>query len=464
MFVCRFNEIKELLNTFEKPGKHTIVYGNRRVGKTSLVTEAANQSKLHFVSFECLKSSLLNNLRALETTFYEEGIFSSRFSFETIIDLFKYVDSLNEHIIVLIDEYPYLYYKNDKNEIDSFFQVILEKYSKNINIVLSGSHIGMMKDLLMQTNPVYGRVNTIIHLLELDYLDASEFYSNLSNYDKVGFYAVFGGSPFVLKQINPQKSLKDNICDLFLDPTSSVFLHVSEGYTTDLTTKDSANQIFEAIGNSRVRHNRIEEILHYEHNGLLSKQLNVLTEMEFIDKNVPINKVGDKKKTTYFIKNYALRFYFTYIYGRQNVLSKIGKEAFYKTYIKDSITTFISYRFEEIARAYFSLMVQKRKLKGIYDIGTYYYDDAKNKTNGEFDVALKVKNGYEIIEVKYLKDKVKNKTIKKEINQIKDITEIDVIDYGFVSINGYQDKVKQLKYVLDGNDIYMKNKTKGPTE
>lgn len=454
MFVCRFNEIKELLSTFEKPGQHTLVYGNRRVGKTSLVTEAASRTDLLFISFECLKSSLLNNLRALENAFYEEGVFSSHLSFETIVDLFKYINALNKHIIVLIDEYPYLYYKNDKNEIDSFFQVILEKYASNINVVLSGSHIGMMKDLLKQSNPVYGRINTTIHLLELNYLEASEFYKDLNNYDKVGFYAVFGGSPFILKQINAKKSLKENICDLLLNMTSSVFLHISEGYTTDLTTKDSANQIFEAIGNGKLRHNRIEELLHYEHNGLLSKQLNVLTEMEFVDKNIPINKIGDNKKVTYFIKNNALRFYFTYIYGRQNILSKIGKEEFYKTYIESSITTYISYRFEEIVRTYFSLMVQSGKITGIYDIGTYYFDDPTNKKNGEFDVALKIKNGYEIVEAKYFKNKVKNQSILEEIQQIKKITEIDVVNYGFASINGFEGKIEQLKYLIDGEDIF----------
>ena len=81
-----------------------------------------------------------------------------------------------------------------------------------------------------------------------------------------------------------------------------------------------------------------------------------------------------------------------------------------------------------------------------------------NKKNGEFDIALKVKDGYEIIETKYLKDKVNNQIIKEEIKQIKGITEINVKDYGFVSINGYQDKIERLKYLIDGDDIYLKNK------
>ena len=454
MFVGRSDELKTLLNTFEKPNQHIIVYGNRRVGKTELITESAKRSGLTFISFECLKSSLKNNIDTLSKQLYDDGILPSVLSFSSILDLFNYLDSLKRHIIVLIDEYPYLYYKNDKNEIDSLFQMIFDKSSKNLNIVLSGSHIGMMKDLLMEKNPLFGRVSTIIHLVELNYLESSEFYPNISNYDKAAFYSIFGGSPFILKQLDFKKSLEDNICDTFLNVTSSIFSFLSEGYTTDLSTKDSANQIFEVIGNSKVRHNRIEELLHYEHNGLLSKQLNVLTEMEFVDKNCPINKIGDNKKTTYFIKNNALRFYFTYIYGKKNILSMIGPKAFYARYIRESLLTFISYRFEDIVKSYLSIQVKNGNLKDVYNIGSYYYDDLVNKKNGEFDVALEYKDGYGIIEVKFHKDKIKKALIENEIKQIKEISEINVIRIGFASINGFEENVDNLSYMINGNDIY----------
>ena len=457
MFVGRNEELKTLLSTYEKPNQHSIVYGNRRVGKTELITKSARRSGLTFISYECLKSSLRNNIDTLSKQLYDDGLLPSLFFFNSFIDLFNYIDSLKRHIIILIDEYPYLYYKNDKNEIDSMFQTILEKSSNNLNIVLSGSHVGMMKDLLKQKNPLFGRVSTIIHLAELNYLESSEFYSNLSNYDKVAFYAVFGGSPFVLKQLNYKKSLEENICDTFLNQTSSIFTFVSEGYTTDLATKDSANQIFEVIGNSKLRHNKIEELLHYEHNGLLSKQLNLLTEMEFVDKNYPINKIGDSKKTTYFIKNNALRFYFTYLYGKKNIISLIGPKAFYERYIKTSITTFISYRFEDIVKTYLSMQVKQGKMQGIYNIGSYYYDDFANKKNGEFDVALQCKDGYDIIEVKFYKDKIKKSLIENEIQQIKKINEINVERIGFASINGFEENINNISYMINGDDIYKIN-------
>ena len=456
MFIGRINEINTLLETFKTPNQHAIVYGNRRVGKTKLVTEAAKRSGLVFISYECLKSSKENNLNALSRLLFDNGLLPSFILFLSFTDLFRYINSLNKHLIILIDEYPYLYYKNDKNEIDSEFQTVLDKHSQNINIVFSGSHIGMMKDLLKQNNPLFGRAKTIIHLLELNYLEASEFYPNLSNYDKASFYGVFGGSPYILEQLNPHMSLEDNICNTFLKMTSSVFVHVSEGYTTDLTTKDSANQIFEAIGNSKVRHNRIEELLHYEHNGLLSKQLNTLTEMEFIDKNIPINKIGDNKKATYYIKNNALRFYFTYVYGKQNIISMIGEKEFFEKYIKKSLNTFLSYRFEDIVRMYLSLQVKQGKLKNILNIGTYYYDDPINKMNGEFDVALEKDNGFDIIEAKFLKSKVDEKIIYEETKQIKNIKELNIINIGFASINGFEDNIKLIKYKIDGDEIYFK--------
>ena len=137
MFVGRVEEIKLLLNTYSKPNQHTIVYGNRRVGKTELISESAKISGITFISYECLKSSTKNNLDTLSKQLYDDGILPSLLQFNSFLDLFNLLNSLNKHMIVLIDEYPYLYYKNDKNAIDSMFQTILEKNSNNLNIVLS---------------------------------------------------------------------------------------------------------------------------------------------------------------------------------------------------------------------------------------------------------------------------------------------------------------------------------------
>ena len=57
------------------------------------------------------------------------------------------------------------------------------------------------------------------------------------------------------------------------------------------------------------------------------------------------------------------------------------------------------------------MKVKNGILKNVYNIGSYYYDDLVNKKNGEFDVALECKDGYDIIEVKFYKDKIKKSIV-----------------------------------------------------
>ena len=119
----------------------------------------------------------------------------------------------------------------------------------------------------------------------------------------------------------------------------------------------------------------------------------------------------------------------------------IGKERFSDEFISDRINTFISHRFEEIVRNYYSLAVRNGEYKDIINIGTYYYDDPVNRTNGEFDVAIKLKNEkYKIVEVKYYKENpLSLKEMTQEFEQIKKIKEINIDSVSFVSTSGYED-------------------------
>ena len=185
-----------------------------------------------------------------------------------------------------------------------------------------------MKALIKKKNALFGRFNTIIHLLEFNYYEASLFYPHLSNYDKVALYAVFGGSPYVLCQLDETKSLKENICNTLLNIFSSIYNYSSQNYTSDIPTRSNFESIFKVIGNSKVKYKQIENKLHYEPNGLLSKQLESLIEMGFLTKNYPINKINDAKKTSYSIVSNIIRFYYTYIYGNENIITTLGKRSF----------------------------------------------------------------------------------------------------------------------------------------
>lgn len=122
-------------------------------------------------------------------------------------------------------------------------------------------------------------------------------------------------------------------------------------------------------------------------------------------------------------------------------------------YVAPTLTDFISRRFEGICRDYFSLQVRSGKLKGVRNIGSYYYDDPVHRKNGEFDVALELADGYAIYEAKYYAQPMTLDEIRREAQQVANIKELAVKQLGFIAINGFVEQEKPYTY-LDGNDIF----------
>lgn len=451
MFIGREKELALLQQDYI--GKAVMVYGKRRVGKTTLIQKALKVSRYRTVYFECLKGTMQDNISGFVQELVRAKILPVPLNFGALQDVFTYLNALPEKIIVVIDEYPYLKAMNDSATVDSVFQNIIDNRLANIELILSGSHIGMMKDALQEKNALYGRFAVTIKLNELNYLEAAKFYPDKTPYDKAAHYAVFGGSPFVNQALQPTATIRENIISTILNPMSAIYLYASQLLLSDYSVKINAERIFSVIGNGKKRYTEIEDKLDVKKTGNLSKQIKSLIDLEIIARNSPINKIGDNKKSTFEINDNLLRFYFTFIYKNASALQVLGAEAFYDEYIAPALTDFISRRFEGICRDYFSLQVRSGKMKGVRNIGSYYYDDPAHRKNGEFDVALEFADGYEIYEAKYYAQPMTLDEIHREVQQVEEIKELTVTQIGFIAVNGFAEKEEPYLY-LDGNNIF----------
>ena len=453
MFVGREEELKKLKSLLDLPSASVMIYGKRKVGKTTLIKEVLKSSLDKVVYYECLRAPMEDNVKGFVAMLIREKIIPSEISFASFTDIFSYLNSLDGTFNIVIDEYPYLKSFANAETVDSMFQSIIDNNLKNIRLFVSGSHIDMMKDLLEEGNALYGRFTMTLCLKELDYKTASEIYKSKSAYDKIAMYSVFGGSPYINIALDETKSLKENIIATILNPTSYVHHYADYLLISDYAKSLHAERIFNAISNGKKRYSDIESQLNLKTNGNLSKQLSPLEDMEIIAKVYPINKPDDSKKASYEVRDNLLRFYYTFIYKNKSALQMLGAEAFYEEYIEKSIVTFISHRFEEIARIYFSLCVKNRKLRGISNIGTFYYDDSVTRTNGEFDVVLERKGTYDIYEVKYYTSPLGAKEMYNEVQQINNIKGLKVGKIGFISTSGFE-KAPEEYDCINAEELY----------
>lgn len=453
MFVGRLHETEQLQKAVKTMNSATLIYGKRRVGKTALIKHVLSRQQTLFVYYECLKGSLQDNIDGLTKEMQRVGLFPAAPRFSSFQDLFSFLNARSSPVIIVIDEYPYLKALNSAELVDSTFQSIIDNYLDNVHLILSGSHIGIMKDMLEENNALYGRFNTVICLRELPYPVAGVFYPEKSAYEKIGLFSVFGGSPFILKHINPDESLRENIIRTILDEHNPVHLYASNLLLSDYSNNMNAERIFAVLGNGRKKYTDIENKLNANKTGNLSKQLKQLVSLEIVKRNTPINKPNNKKKVGFEINDNLMRFYYTYVYKNQSALQILGAEAFYEQYVSPTLVGFISRRFEEQCRDYFAIKAQSGQLKGVRNIGSYYYDDPLQKINGEFDIALDYGEHYAIYEAKYYSVPMTLDEIHHELGQIKAIKEIRVTQIGFIAASGFAEKEEGIEY-FTADDLY----------
>lgn len=194
-FYGRETERKKLNSMFQTDGQMiSLIYGRRRIGKSELIRQVLKETELKSIYYECKQTTEQNNVDSLSELVGEAFDFPKP-AFADMESLLRFLfrTSEKEPLILVLDEYPYL--RENVKGLDSVLQSVIDEYRdrSNMKLIICGSYVDTMKELLARQNPLYGRIDLTLNLKPMDYYESSMFYAGFSDEDKVRIYSVFGG-------------------------------------------------------------------------------------------------------------------------------------------------------------------------------------------------------------------------------------------------------------------------------
>lgn len=374
-FIDRQEELQELDARLRSGGRRSseflMVYGRRRIGKTTLLLHWAEQSGRPFLYWtarrETAAASRQSLARALWRLAYPEESDPQLPRFDSWESLFEQLNRLigDQQVIVIFDEFPYAVESDPSlpSHVQAAWDHLLK--TKPIILVLAGSHIGMMVDLLDYQAPLYGRFTGQLALGPLPYAALSDFFPNYSAEERVATYAVLGGVPGYWERFDPEQNLVANMRQ-HLFRRMGLFRSEPTLLVSDLV-RETRN--YEATLRAVALGDRTPaEISHRSGiNGPnLSPYLRRLVELGFVERRLPVTVPRDQRRTTtrsrYHLRDPYLRFYFRFMEPNLELIEQELTDLLWER-IREQFRAFIGVTtWEELSREWLLLQARSGKL------------------------------------------------------------------------------------------------------
>lgn len=386
-FIGRKTELAKLNSEYEHDGAFVVVYGRRRVGKTTLIKEfIKDKTAFYFLATEELESQSMKRLAGVIGRTTNNGLIQKA-SFADWLDLFQIIadHQPNEKKILVIDEFPYLVKTNPA--FPSILQNAWDEILKdnNVMLILSGSLIGMMqKHALSYDSPLYGRRTSQMRLSPLPFSDVYKAF-DLSFDEAVKQYAVTGGVPKYMEFFQDKKELIDQLKEVVLSKSS--FLYEEPFFLLRSEALSGVNyfSIIKAIADGNHKLGKIASALSLDTSSI-TPYLTTLIELGFIEKRTPITEKNPEKsrKGLYFISDNFIRFWFKYVYPYKGELELDNMQIVIEEINKDFTEKFVAFAYEDICKDIFAKLCKEEISFTSSRIGSYWLNDINNDT--EIDV------------------------------------------------------------------------------
>lgn len=397
MFIGRQRELESLESAYRtETFQFAVVYGRRRVGKTSLL-RAFVQDKTSVVFFTGQQTVASENLRLLSREILGEDALGASFpSIQAALEaVFTRADS--ERIVLVIDEYPYL--AQSDPGVSSCLQTLIDRHkdTSRLFLVLCGSSMSFMEhQVLGHQSPLYGRRTMQLRIDPFSIFDAAKMLPGASAQEIVELYSIAGGVPLYLSQLDASRSTQWNLEHKLLRQDAFLYAEPQNYLLQEVRTPAIYNAVIAAIANGYVRPKEIADATQLS-TPQVSRLLDALIELRIVERVTPVAK-ATKRQVVYKISDNLFRFWYRFVPQYTGAIEEGLGGSVAARIVKRDLSTYVGPVFEDVCRQW----LMQRAAEGELDvlpktIGSWWGTNPGTRQQEEIDIVLEGADGELII-------------------------------------------------------------------
>lgn len=451
MFVGRHQELEQLNQAYqENDFQFTVIYGRRRIGKTSLINEFLKDKKA--IYYVALEENAEDNLKRFSDaiSIFKNTDQGGKEKFANFEECFKEITRLaqEQRVILVIDEFPYL--AKAYPTISSMLQSYIDHEFKETNLflILCGSSMSFMeRQVLGYQSPLYGRRTLALKLEPFKLSEAHEMLPKLSKEDAFIINTVCGGVPQYLSYMSDSMSVADNIKKNFLSKSGRLFDEPNNLLQQELRDPTNYNSIINAIASGASKHSKIAQSAHLQ-TGPLTTYLNNLIDLGIVEKKLPITeqKKSKSKSIVYHICDGMFRFWYTFV-GKQTDLIERGLTDLAWVKVQKGLSDFMGPEFEKYSQDFMWSQDMNEKIvpNPFIHLGNWWGTDKRTHQQVELDIvgfSDDERDGY-FGECKWKNELISRSVLEKLITN-SEIFKYPIKHYYLFSKSGFTDSCQEL--------------------
>lgn len=373
MLAGRMSELEYLNQYYEQKGSQIlVVYGQKHIGKTTLVKEfALDKPNDYYLARACSEREQMYQwemqLRADEREEAETGraVYTGNGKdFPDFADIFSTLSGNGSKRVIIIDEFQNIV-KVSETFMDELIRFIRVQEDKGgVMVLLCSSSIGWIENsMITKIGEAAYALSGLLKIRELAFGDIVHRFPNFRIEECVETYAILGGIPGLWNQFDDKLTIQQNICRHILNPDSLLFEEGERMVAEQLRETSVYNTILAAIAAGKHKLNDIYRHTEFSR-AKISVYLKNLMELELVEKVFSYDGAGKEnaQKGIYRIIHPFVEFYFTYMYPYMSALQTISVGEYYNTYIYPNFRKYVSGSFKKVCRQYLEKLNERGKL------------------------------------------------------------------------------------------------------